>query len=133
MGRVTVAWEGRNTLDGRVFELESLSPRSERLPIFYNFSYTTALGWAEEFGRFLNPETGWGELSFELYFKEDWEAKLRQLKLIPTISMTTKVGRRTPYDQPENITSKVDYITEGEILCVSFGQGLSAWGDTGPW
>lgn len=134
MGRVIVAWEGRETLDGRLIALEALTPRSARLPIFYNFSYGTSLGSAEEFGRRHDPETGWAEISFELYFKDDYEAKMRSLRLTPTISHTASVNRTTPYDNPEEIaTVKKETITSGEILCVSFGLSLNAWGESSPW
>lgn len=133
MGRVTVAWENRPTLDGRIIELEALVPRSPRLPIYYDFSYTTPLGWAEDFSRHLNPDTGWGEISFELYFQENWEAKLRTIKVNPTIAMAAKVERKTPYDQPEEVNSRLEYLSGGEIVCVSFSPGFSAWGDTGSW
>lgn len=132
MGRVTVAWENRDTLDGRLIELNALSPRSSRLPIYYDFSYTTALGWAEDFGRWLNPETGWAELSFELYFGENWEDKVRDHQLIPTIGMTAPITRRVPYDDPSKIGQEKDIISTGQITCVSYGIGINAWGDPGP-
>lgn len=133
MGRVVVAWEGRETLDGRMIAPEALVPKDPRLPIFYNFSYTTPLGWAEEFGRRLNPDTGWYEISFELYFKEDWESKLRASKLSPTISHTAVVDRHTPYEKPEQIGEAHETVTYGEILCVSFGVTINAWGEAAPW
>lgn len=130
MGRVIVGYEGRETLDDRIILPEALRPRGARLPIFYDFSYTTALGWAEDFGRRLNPETGWMEISFELYFRENWEDKIRVNKLIPTIGMTAIVTHRTPYDQPEMVGREKTLLSAGEINCVSFGIGLNAWGES---
>lgn len=132
MGRAIVAYEGRDTLDGRLIQLDALTPKSSRIPIYYEFSYTTPLGWAEEFGRRLNPETGWGELSFELNFRENWGDKVREHQLIPTIGMTAMVSRRVPYDQPEKAGQHQDVITSGDINCISFGIGLNAWGDLRP-
>lgn len=133
MARATVAWENRETLDRRIINLEALKPKSDRIPIYYSFSYTTALGWATEFNRFHNPATGWGELSFELNLVENWEQKIRELHLAPTIGMTTAVRRVTPYDAPETIASELDIVTDGEITCVSFGGGCNAWGEKAPW
>lgn len=135
MARFVVAWENRPTLDGRTIEVDALKPRSSRLPVFYNFSYTTALGWAEDFGRRLNPATGWSEISFEIYFKENWEAKLRDYKCIPTIGQTATVVRRTPYNEAAEgkIAMSQEVITAGEITCVSFGTGPNAWGTESPW
>jgi len=133
MGRATVAWEGRPTLDNRVIEIDALKPKADRLPIYYSFSYTTPLGWATEFNRYLNPETGWGELSFELSFLESWEQKVREHRLTPTIGMTAAVRRIVPYDKPEIIASDFDVLTDGEINCVSFGGGCDAWGEKAPW
>jgi hypothetical protein len=133
MSRATVAWEGRPTLDRRIIEIDALTPKADRLPIYYSFSYTTILGWAYEFGRYLNPETGWGELSFELSFLQDWEQKIRDYRLNPTIGMRAAVRRVTPYDKPEVIASELEVITSGDIDCVSFGSGCDAWGEKSLW
>lgn len=133
MSRATVAWEGRPTLDNRIIDFEALKPKSDRLPIYYSFSYTTILGHAIEFNRFLNPETGFGEISFEFSFLENWEQKIRELRLTPKIAMSVITNSYTPYDDPGKAVLGNDVIHSGEITCVSFDIGLDAWGEAVVW
>jgi hypothetical protein len=123
MGRFTVAYEGRDTLDRRHIEVGALEPYADRLPVFYNYDMTKKIGWAEDFHRDEN-----GHISFEVYFIEDWEDKVREEKLVPTCSMRTPISK-TPYDDINAIYNGTQKIEKGIITEIDFGIGANAWGE----
>jgi hypothetical protein len=129
MGRYTVAYEGRPTADNRLFEVGSLSPRSVRLPVLFEFRHDMdSMGTAEDFQSLVNAETGFTEVSFEIYFKGDWETRVRNAKLTPTCALIGAV-ERTPYDKPEALALERSIITSAQITAIGFTRGANAWAE----
>lgn len=127
MGRWVVGYEGRDTADGRLIEIGALQPASPRIPILFEFHHDPhyQMGWAEDFQRVLAPE-GWNEISFELYFVDNWENKVRNEKLTPTCAMSAGLAR-VPYDRPEDLDKTI--ISSASITAVGFSVGPNAWGE----
>jgi len=128
MGRYIVGYEGLDTVDGRLIEINALEPNTQRIPIVFEFNYSDPdyhMGWAEEFQRRVTDE-GWTEISFELYFIGDWENKVRNDKLTPTCAMSAPIVR-TPYDKPEAMDKTI--ISRAKITAVGFSVGPNAWGE----
>lgn len=127
MGRYIVGYEGRDTADGRLIEVGAVTPQSGRLPVLFEFRYDMdSMGWAEDFGRRLNEDTGFTEISFEIMFKGEWEQKVLTHKLTPTCMMVSPLAR-VPYDQPEELGKTI--ISSAEINAVGFSVGPNAWGE----
>lgn len=128
MGRYIVGYEGRDTADNRLIEIDALVSNTERIPIVFEFDYhdpESQMGWAQEFQRRTTDE-GWNEISFELYFTGDWEIKVRDEKLTPTCAMSAPIAR-TPYDKPEKMEKTI--ISSAKITAVGFSVGPNAWGE----